>query len=202
MRRRIFAQSTGNTPRDERRMVTLGAMEPSPGLARFSEVVGRDDFSLDHAALLIGAWDYPERDLEAYREMLDGIASSRRPDVARAPNGIGRARAISDCAVRSPRLRAATRATTTIREQLPVRSHRPRRRHSDLAVGRLPRGRAPRRRARAGRELPGSLPRPRRDRGRVAVPRSVHARPHAHAGRSRRRCCARRRRRMPCSSRA
>lgn len=71
-------------------------MEPSPGLTRFSEVVARDDFQLDHAALLIGAWDYPERDLELYREMLDGIASRIRPDVARAPNGIGRARAISE----------------------------------------------------------------------------------------------------------
>jgi regulator of sirC expression with transglutaminase-like and TPR domain len=71
-------------------------MEPSPGLARFSEVVGRDDFSLDHAALLIGAWDYPERDLEEYRAMLDDIAARCGPDVARATNGIGRARAISD----------------------------------------------------------------------------------------------------------
>jgi len=71
-------------------------MEPSPGLARFSEVVARDDFQLDHAALLIGAWDFPERDLEAYREMLDDIAGRVRPDVARAPNGIARARAISD----------------------------------------------------------------------------------------------------------
>src|SRR5690349_15574540 len=51
-----------------------GAMEASPGLTRFSEVVARDDFALDHAALLIGAWDYPERDLEGYREMLDAIA--------------------------------------------------------------------------------------------------------------------------------
>jgi regulator of sirC expression with transglutaminase-like and TPR domain len=71
-------------------------MEPSPGLARFSEVVGRDDFPLDHAALLIGAWDYPARDLESYRDMLDDIASRIRPDVERASNGIGRARAISD----------------------------------------------------------------------------------------------------------
>jgi regulator of sirC expression with transglutaminase-like and TPR domain len=71
-------------------------MEPSPGLARFSEVVARDDFALDHAALLIGAWDYPERDLEAYRGMLDEIAGRCAPDVARAPNGIGRARAISE----------------------------------------------------------------------------------------------------------
>jgi len=71
-------------------------MEPSPGLARFSEVVARDDFALDHAALLIGAWDYPERDLESYRDMLDEIAGRCAPDVARAPNGIGRARAISE----------------------------------------------------------------------------------------------------------
>jgi regulator of sirC expression with transglutaminase-like and TPR domain len=71
-------------------------MEPSPGLSRFSEVVGRDDFHLDHAALLIGAWDFPERDLDAYRDALDGIASRVGPDVARATNGIGRARAISD----------------------------------------------------------------------------------------------------------
>jgi regulator of sirC expression with transglutaminase-like and TPR domain len=71
-------------------------MEASPGLARFGEVVARDDFSLDHAALLIGAWDYPERDLETYRDMLDSIATKAAPDVARAANGIGRARAISD----------------------------------------------------------------------------------------------------------
>ena len=71
-------------------------MEPSPGLSRFSEVVRREDFQLDHAALLIGAWDFPERDLEGYREALDGIANRVRPDVARATNGIGRARAISD----------------------------------------------------------------------------------------------------------
>jgi regulator of sirC expression with transglutaminase-like and TPR domain len=71
-------------------------MEPSPGLARFSEVVARDDFSLDHAALLIGAWDYPERDLETYRDMLDDISARCAPDVARAANGIGRARAISE----------------------------------------------------------------------------------------------------------
>lgn len=71
-------------------------MEPSPGLLRFSEVVARDDFSLDHAALLIGAWDFPQRDLDTYRSMLDGLAEKIRPDVARATNGIGRARAISD----------------------------------------------------------------------------------------------------------
>ncbi len=71
-------------------------MEDSPGLSRFSEVVCREDFHLDHAALLIGAWDFPERDLETYRDSLDGIASRVGPDVARASNGIGRARAISD----------------------------------------------------------------------------------------------------------
>jgi regulator of sirC expression with transglutaminase-like and TPR domain len=71
-------------------------MEASPGLARFAEIVSRDDFALDHAALLIGAWEYPERDLEAYREMLDDISSRIAPDVARANGGAGRARAISD----------------------------------------------------------------------------------------------------------
>ena len=73
-------------------MVLSTAMEPSPGLTRFSEVVGKDDFALDHAALLIGAWDYPRRDLEMYRDMLDGIAERVAPDVARAANGSGRAR--------------------------------------------------------------------------------------------------------------
>ena len=89
-------------------MVRSRSMEPSPGLARFAEVVARDDFALDHAALLIGAWDYPERDLERYREQLDGIARDVAPEVARATSGIGRARAISDCAVRSPGLLRAT----------------------------------------------------------------------------------------------
>lgn len=72
-------------------------MDPSPGLLRFSEVVARDDFPLDHAALLIGAWDYPERDVNTYREQLDSIAGSATGDVSRANGGIGRARAISDC---------------------------------------------------------------------------------------------------------
>ncbi len=71
-------------------------MESSPGLARFGEIVARDDFSLDHAALHIGAWEYPRRDLEAYRDMLDEIADRVAPDVERASNGAGRARAISD----------------------------------------------------------------------------------------------------------
>jgi regulator of sirC expression with transglutaminase-like and TPR domain len=71
-------------------------MEPSPGLARFAEVVARDDFALDHAALLIGAWDHPEREVQNYREQLDAIAAYALTDVARATGGIGRARAISD----------------------------------------------------------------------------------------------------------
>jgi regulator of sirC expression with transglutaminase-like and TPR domain len=71
-------------------------MESSPGLTRFAEVVTRDEFSLDHAALLIGAWEYPERDLETYREMLDSIAVRVAPDVERAASGIERARAISE----------------------------------------------------------------------------------------------------------
>ena len=75
----------------------LGPMEPSPGLLRFTEVVTRDDIALDHAALLIGAWDYPQRDVELYRDQLDAIAGSAAPEVERASGGIGRARAISDC---------------------------------------------------------------------------------------------------------
>jgi len=71
-------------------------MESSPGLGRFAEIVARDDFSLDHAALLIGAWEYPRRNLESYRELLDEIADKVAPDVGRATNGISRARAISD----------------------------------------------------------------------------------------------------------
>jgi len=72
-------------------------MARSPELDRFTEVVSRDDFPLDHAALLIGAWDYPERDLTRYRQQLDAIATAAEPEVARATGGIGRARAISDC---------------------------------------------------------------------------------------------------------
>jgi len=72
-------------------------MDGSPELGRFAEVVGRDDFPLDHAALLIGAWDYPARDLAAYRDQLDSMASYAQPEVTRATGGIGRARAISDC---------------------------------------------------------------------------------------------------------
>ena len=71
-------------------------MESSPGLARFAAVVERDDFSLDHAALLIGAWEYPRRDLDAYRDMLDDIARRAAPDVERAESGVSRAQAISD----------------------------------------------------------------------------------------------------------
>ncbi|MBX3155602.1 MAG: transglutaminase family protein [Deltaproteobacteria bacterium] len=67
------------------------------GLTRFSEVVTRDDFALDHAALLIGAWDHPGRRVEPYREQLDAIADSVADDVAGAPDGIERARAISAC---------------------------------------------------------------------------------------------------------
>src|ERR1051325_2401403 len=72
-------------------------MPGNPELHRFAEIVARDDFPLDHAALLIGAWDYPERDLAGYRDRLDAIASCAEPGGARAPGGIGRARAISDC---------------------------------------------------------------------------------------------------------
>jgi len=82
---------------DRRPMLPSIGMEPSPGLARFAEVVSRDDFALDHAALLIGAWDFPERDIENYRDQLDAISEYAIGEVSRANGGIGRARAISDC---------------------------------------------------------------------------------------------------------
>jgi regulator of sirC expression with transglutaminase-like and TPR domain len=72
-------------------------MEGSPGLARFVEVVTHDDFHLDEAALLIGAWDYPGRDLEHYRSELDRIAALAAPAVIDAGTGSERARAIADC---------------------------------------------------------------------------------------------------------
>lgn len=78
-------------------MVVSSGMVASPELVRFTEVVARDDFQLDQAALLIGAWEYPQRNLEQYRELLDEIAGRAAPEVARANGGIGRARAISDC---------------------------------------------------------------------------------------------------------
>jgi regulator of sirC expression with transglutaminase-like and TPR domain len=71
-------------------------MQSTAGLTRFAEVVGRDEIALDHAALLIGAWDYPQRDIELYRDQLDSIAAYAAPEVARASGGIARARAISD----------------------------------------------------------------------------------------------------------
>src|SRR5271154_5946362 len=86
--------SRANSPRHG--SGNLGSMEPSPGLTRFTEVVGREDFTLDQAALLIGAWEYPERDLDEYRGELDAIAARAAPDVARAANGTERASAISD----------------------------------------------------------------------------------------------------------
>jgi regulator of sirC expression with transglutaminase-like and TPR domain len=74
----------------------MTSMAGSPALGRFAEVVARDDFALDHAALMIGAWDYPGRDLMSYREQLDVIARYVEPDVVRASSGMARARAISD----------------------------------------------------------------------------------------------------------
>jgi regulator of sirC expression with transglutaminase-like and TPR domain len=71
-------------------------MESSPGLARFAEVVARDELALDHAALLIGAWDYPTRDLERYRSQLDDIARRVAPGVEQAIGGSERAHAISN----------------------------------------------------------------------------------------------------------
>ncbi len=72
---------------------TLRQVEPD--LTRFSEVVVRDDIPLDHAAFLIGAWDYPRRELDAYFKRLDTIALEIEPAIKRAPDGAERARAIS-----------------------------------------------------------------------------------------------------------
>lgn len=78
-------------------MIRSGSMQGSNGLSEFSTIVTREDFTLDQAALLIGSWDYPQRDLDTYRNLLDDIARRAAPEVARAPSGIARARAISDC---------------------------------------------------------------------------------------------------------
>ncbi len=75
---------------------THGSIDRSPGLMRFAEVVSREDIPLDQAALLLGAWDYPLRDIDLYRDRLDAIAGEASFDVAHAVGGIGRARAISD----------------------------------------------------------------------------------------------------------
>jgi len=66
------------------------------GLTRFADVVVRDDIPLDHAAFLIGAWDYPKRELESYFGRLDGIAHEIAPSVKRAADGSDRARVISE----------------------------------------------------------------------------------------------------------
>jgi regulator of sirC expression with transglutaminase-like and TPR domain len=77
-------------------LLSFVPIDRSPGLARFAEVVSRDDIPLDQAALLLGAWDYPLRDIDSYRDRLDELAGAVSSDVSRASGGIGRARAISD----------------------------------------------------------------------------------------------------------
>ena len=84
----------------------------SPGLLKWWRATS---FALDHAALLIGAWDYPKRDLEQYRALLDDIAKRVAPDVERAVGGPQRAARDQRLAVRAPRLTPATPTTTTIR---------------------------------------------------------------------------------------
>ena len=71
-------------------------MEPNQGLMQFARLVEKDEFALDQAALMIGAWDFPERDLDTYRAQLDTMAKIAGDGVAAAENGIARARAISD----------------------------------------------------------------------------------------------------------
>ncbi|MCX5742326.1 MAG: transglutaminase-like domain-containing protein [Proteobacteria bacterium] len=69
-------------------------------LERFREIVGRDDFPLDVAALQIGAWDHldhPDHPDHVATSLarLDDLAEDAIDDVHRATSAIGRARAIS-----------------------------------------------------------------------------------------------------------
>lgn len=78
------------------KVLTASSLDRTPLLARFADVVSREDIPLDQAALMIGAWDHPSRDVDAYRDRLDELAHDAIPAVAAAVGGIGRARAISD----------------------------------------------------------------------------------------------------------
>lgn len=81
--------------RAARRCYHLG-MRGSAALDRFAQVVARDDFPLDQAALLIGAWDHRARELDAYQARLDELARAAAPAVERARGGVARAVAISE----------------------------------------------------------------------------------------------------------
>jgi regulator of sirC expression with transglutaminase-like and TPR domain len=66
-------------------------------LQRFAEAIGRNDSALDHAALLVGDWDYPDLDVSRYRRQLDEIAVVAKQAVDRKPQpAVDRAQAISD----------------------------------------------------------------------------------------------------------
>lgn len=70
-------------------------MDLSSELGRFAALVAEDDFPLDVAALLVGAWDHPGRELGSYQGQLDELAREVAPAVAAADDGAARARAIS-----------------------------------------------------------------------------------------------------------
>lgn len=66
-------------------------------LARFAEAVSRHGSALDHVALLLGDWDYPQLDVAHYRRQLDDIAVVVRQAVGRqSESAVARAQAISD----------------------------------------------------------------------------------------------------------
>lgn len=67
-------------------------MSESPDLQRFADAVAREGSALDHVALLIGEWDYPELDIAHYRGKLDEIAAvvQRAIDHGAAPHSRGR----------------------------------------------------------------------------------------------------------------
>jgi regulator of sirC expression with transglutaminase-like and TPR domain len=50
-------------------------MADSGDLSRFAEAMARTDGALDHVALLLGEWDYPDLDVGKYCRRLDQIAS-------------------------------------------------------------------------------------------------------------------------------
>ena len=68
--------------------------QPSPEVERFSAVVQSDEaeIELDVAALLIGAWEHEEFDVEPHRRALDALAarSARAVQAAESPDDAGR----------------------------------------------------------------------------------------------------------------
>jgi regulator of sirC expression with transglutaminase-like and TPR domain len=62
--------------------------QPSPEIERFAAVVQRSDadLPLDLAALLIGAWEHDDFEVEPHLRALDDLAARAAPAVAKAPS--------------------------------------------------------------------------------------------------------------------